>query len=130
MRICIPTVEDRGLDSLPHMHFGSAPCFVLHDLARAETKVIRNRNEHHAHGHCHPLKALAGEAVDAVLVGGIGARALARLSAAGIQVFQAQDRTVRENLEAFQQGRLAAFTPALACQGHGHSHDHDHEGGH
>lgn len=126
MRICIPTVEDKGLDSLPHMHFGSAPCFVLHDLTSAETKIIRNHNEHHAHGQCHPLKALAGEAVDAVLVGGIGARALARLCAAGIQVFQAQDRTVRENVEAFRQGRLTAFTPELACQGHDHHHAHAH----
>jgi predicted Fe-Mo cluster-binding NifX family protein len=120
MIICIPVIEDQGLNSLPYNHFGSAPAFVLHNLASAETKVIANRNEHHEHGRCQPLQALAGEAVDVILVGGIGARALTRLQASGVQVFQAQNRTVRENIDAFRQGRLPEFTVEAACRGHGH----------
>ena len=49
MKICIPTVTDEGLDSVPYTHLGSASYFVLHDTETGETKVIRNRNEHHEH---------------------------------------------------------------------------------
>ncbi len=132
MRICIPTIEDNGLNSLPYDHFGSARCFILHDTETDKTQVLQNQNEHHEHGACHPLSALEGQQVDAILVGGIGARALAKLRAAGIRIFQATAGTVRENVEAFQRGQLNEFTPETACRGHahGHGHGHGHEHGH
>lgn len=126
MMICIPTLEAKGLESFPDAHFGSAPYFVLHDTATGQMKILINHNDHHEHGACQPLKALAGQAVDAILVGGIGARAFARLSAAGTRVFQAQGGTIRDNLTALQQGQLREFTPETACHGHGHGRGHHH----
>lgn len=133
MKICIPTFTDEGLDSVPYTHFGSASYFVLHDTETGETKVIRNRNEHHEHGACNPLHELDGEEVDTILVGGIGRRAFARLHATGMRVFQAQDGSIRDNVEAFQQGKLTEFTPETACRGHGHGggpSDHDRQDRH
>jgi len=71
MKVCIPIQESKGLESIAYDHFGSAPFFLIYDLETEEVKVIQNEDLHHAHGMCQPLKALAGETVDVILVGGI-----------------------------------------------------------
>ena len=126
MKICIPTVTDNGLDSVPYTHLGSASYFVLHDTETGETKVIRNSNEHHEHGTCNPLHELSGENVNAVIVGGIGRRAFARLRQAGIRVYRATEAPARQNVREAQEGKLTEVTPEMACHGQGHEHHHSH----
>ena len=122
MRICIPVLDDHGLDSQVCAHFGSAPGFMIVDTESRNCRVIRNRNQHHAHGMCQPLAALAGEAVDGIVVGGIGMGALTKLQAAGITVYRAVHPTVGETLAAFTAGSLASVDRNEACAGHGHHH--------
>jgi predicted Fe-Mo cluster-binding NifX family protein len=127
MRICIPVTENRGLESLVSMHFGSAPFFALTDTETGAVDGLVNQNEHHAHGMCRPLDALAGHAIDALVVGGIGMGALMKLQAAGIKVFRAPEGTpshvtVAAVLTAFKAGRLIEVDPSGACAHHGHGH--------
>jgi predicted Fe-Mo cluster-binding NifX family protein len=123
MQICIPVLEDRGIDSHVSAHFGSAPAFMIVDTESGNRRVIGNRNQHHAHGMCQPLAALAGETVDGIVVGGIGMGALMKLQAAGITVFRAVHPTVGETLAAFTAGSLQPVAQNEACAGH-HGHDH------
>jgi predicted Fe-Mo cluster-binding NifX family protein len=122
MQICIPVLDDRGLDSQVCAHFGSAPGFMIVDTESRHCRVIGNRNQHHAHGMCQPLAALAGETVDGIVVGGIGMGALMKLQAAGITVYRAVHPTVGETLAAFTAGSLAPVDRNEACGGHGHHH--------
>ncbi|MGE5198224.1 MAG: NifB/NifX family molybdenum-iron cluster-binding protein [Rhodospirillaceae bacterium] len=122
MQICIPVLDDRGLDSQVCAHFGSAPGFMIVDTESRQCRVIGNRNQHHAHGMCQPLAALAGETVDGIVVGGIGMGALMKLQAAGITVYRAMHPTVGETLAAFTAGSLAPVDQNQACAGHGHHH--------
>jgi predicted Fe-Mo cluster-binding NifX family protein len=122
MHICIPVLDDRGLDSQVCAHFGSAPGFMIIDTDTRACRVIGNRNEHHAHGMCQPLAALAGESVDGIVVGGIGMGALMKLQAAGITVYRAMHPTVGETLAAFTAGSLVPVDQNEACAGHGHHH--------
>lgn len=122
MRICIPVDEDRGLDSAVCAHFGSAPAFVILDTASGQHVSIVNHNQHHGHGMCQPVAALAGQQIDGMVVGGIGARALAKLEGAGIRVFLAQHPTVRETAAAVIAGTLTQMTSQMACAHHGHDH--------
>jgi predicted Fe-Mo cluster-binding NifX family protein len=119
MKICIPTTENKGLESAVSAHFGSAPFFMLVDTESGETSVVENANQHHSHGMCRPLAAIEGQQVDGVVVGGIGAGALAKLGAAGIAVYRADHPTVGETLEAFKADRLGRVEPGSACS-HGH----------
>jgi len=123
MQICIPVVEDRGLDSQVCAHFGSAPAFMIVDTESRNCRVIGNRNEHHAHGMCQPLAALAGETVDGIVVGGIGMGALMKLQTAGITVYRAVHPTVGETLAAFTAGSLQPLGQNEVCGGH-HGHHH------
>jgi len=72
LKICFPTENLQGLESVVFSHFGSAPGFVVVDTESNGIEEINNNDLHHAHGMCQPLKALGGLSVDAVAVGGIG----------------------------------------------------------
>ena len=51
MRICMPTINDNGLEATLHGHFGSAAYFTIVDTETDELRVVANGNQHHAHGH-------------------------------------------------------------------------------
>jgi len=50
--------------------------------------MVNNGDQHHGHGQCNPIEALESNAVEAVIGGGIGGRAVMRLQNAGIKVYQ------------------------------------------
>ncbi|MEM5786459.1 MAG: NifB/NifX family molybdenum-iron cluster-binding protein [Syntrophobacteraceae bacterium] len=118
MKICFPTRNLQGLDSAVYEHFGSAPGFVIVDTESKKVEEIKNDDLHHAHGMCQPLKALGGNKVDAVAVGGIGAGALMKLQAEGVRVYRAAQGTVGENIEFLLKGHLPEFDAKFTCSGH------------
>jgi len=118
MKIAFPVQMDEGLDSQVYGHFGSAPSFVILDSSDGEYRAIGNTDAHHAHGQCQPMKALAGNPVDAVVVGGIGGGALMRLQAQGVRVFRAVEGSVKQNLELIKSGKLPEFSVNMTCAGH------------
>lgn len=121
MRLCIPTLDDRGLDARPSEHFGSAPFFTLVNSETEEVVVISNGDRHHAHGRCDPLEHLTGQSVDLLVCQGLGRRALTLLSERGIPVFITWKPTVSAILTAHREGRLSRMTNEEACHGGGHA---------
>jgi predicted Fe-Mo cluster-binding NifX family protein len=122
MKLCFPVERNEGLDSPVFGHFGSAPMFVLVDTDTQEVREIANRDLHHAHGACKPLRALGGQAADAIVVGGIGAGALLGLNRAGIKVYQAEGLTIADNLTCLREASLQVLSPEQVCGGHSHGH--------
>jgi predicted Fe-Mo cluster-binding NifX family protein len=119
MKICFPVEKDKGLSSPVYSHFGSAPIFMVVDIDTNSVITIDNRDQHHTHGACSPMKALADQKIDAIVVGGIGAGALAKLHRMGIPVHRSQAATIRDNLALFKSGALAELTLEQCCNGHG-----------
>lgn len=118
MNLCIPSMSPEGMTAEVSGHFGGAPYFTIYNTESQQYKVLQNMNLHHSHGACQPLKAIAGLDIDAVVCGGMGARALMLLNQGGIRVYLGQAGTVREIATAFQQGNLPELTPANACSRH------------
>jgi predicted Fe-Mo cluster-binding NifX family protein len=118
MRICIPTETKDGLSAKVFGHFGSAPFFTIYDTANKVIEVIENNNEHHSHGMCQPMSALNGKAVNAVLTGGAGARAVQKLNEGGIKVYRAIPGTVADIAAQFAQGGLEEISVNNACAQH------------
>ena len=125
MRICIPTEDDRGMDSRVSDHFGSAPCFTFFDTATGGLDVRANAHEEHEPGQCNPTAAVRSGAARVIVCRGLGRRALERLQESGIEVFVTRETTTRSALEAYAAGRLDAMNPGQACGGH---QDCDHHG--
>ncbi|MFP5213758.1 MAG: NifB/NifX family molybdenum-iron cluster-binding protein [Acidobacteriota bacterium] len=120
MKVCFPTETLQGLDSQVYGHFGSAPGFVIVETQSLDVTEIKNNDQHHAHGMCQPMKALGGQQVDAIVVGGIGMGALMKLQAQGIRTYRAMQGTVRDNIDLILGGRLPEFQPGMTCAGHSH----------
>jgi predicted Fe-Mo cluster-binding NifX family protein len=118
MKICFPVKEIADMDSEVYGHFGSAPAFILVDSLTEDVTVIENPDQNHSHGMCNPTGALEGQKVDAVVVGGIGGGALMKLNGAGIRVYRAAGKTVRDNMELFAANALPRFLPGHICSGH------------
>lgn len=118
MRVCFPVEIERGMESEVYGHFGSAPVFVIVETRNNNMTTINNKDEHHAHGACNPLKKFNNHQVDALVVAGIGMGALNILNQSGIKVFHVQARTVRENVALMKAGNLPEFTPQHTCAGH------------
>ncbi len=119
MNICVPVENSDGLKSKVYGHFGSAPFFAICGVESGKVELIDNANQHHEHGQCNPLGAIAGKAVSAILVGGIGARALQRLNEGGIKAYRAPQGPLSQALDMFKKKELPEILPTDACGGHG-----------
>jgi len=122
MKVCIPIQENRGLESVAYNHFGSAPFFLIYDSKDEKINVIVNDDLHHTHGMCQPLKAIGGESVDVILVGGIGAGALMKLSNQGIKVYKVANESVLNNIELLKGNELLEFSIDNSCNNHDCGH--------
>jgi predicted Fe-Mo cluster-binding NifX family protein len=120
MKICFPVEKDEGLGSTVYSHFGSSPIFVVVDVDANNITTINNRDQHHAHGACNPMKALDNQKIDAIVVGGIGAGALNGLNRMGIKVHRSQAATIQENIAMFKNRTLPELKPEQCCGGHSH----------
>jgi len=118
MKVCFAVQEDQGIDSTVYGHFGSAPVFVVVDTELQKTVTVNNRDLNHVHGACSPIKAIGGQDIEAVVVGGIGAGAIRGLNAAGIKVYGSVKETVKENLDLFIENKLPELSMSNACGGH------------
>lgn len=129
MRICIPTDDDRGLQATAAGHFGRAPFFTVVDLDSDEMEVVPNPGCRHKEHRLHHIHQLKGHRVDAVICSGVGRRAWAALTEAGIDVLGAPGQTVAARVEAVRSGAAQPVTERDSCGGpHGHQRGPGHAG--
>ena len=118
MKICIPTETNEGKSAKVYGHFGSAPYFTVVDTEKNSVETIDNANQHHAHGMCQPMNALIGKSIDAVVTGGMGARAVQKLNEGGIKAYRAIHGTVADIVSQFTKGALEEINVHNACGQH------------
>ncbi len=124
MKVGFAVEANEGIESKVYNHFGSAPLFIIVDAATKEITTVNNKDLHHVHGACNPIKALDGQSVDGMVVGGIGAGALSKLNAMGIKVYGSAATTVKENLSllALSDQRLPRARGRMRTLIHMHAH--------
>jgi predicted Fe-Mo cluster-binding NifX family protein len=118
MKVGFAVESNQGLGSNVYGHFGSAPAFIIVDSELNQVSAVDNTNSHHVHGACNPVMALGGNSIDALVVGGIGAGAIMKLSAMGVKVYRAGAATVNENMALLEENRLQELTKDDSCQEH------------
>ena len=118
MKVGFPVERDEGLESMVYGHFGSAPAFVVVDTDKNEVRTIQNQDLNHIHGACNPIRALDGQQLDSLIVGGIGGGALMKLNDLGIKVYGAGARKVKENLKLFKEDSLQELARDHSCKAH------------
>jgi predicted Fe-Mo cluster-binding NifX family protein len=126
MKICIPTLDNRGLEGKVSGHFGSAPFFTLVDTESGACEIINKGGHGHEQGGCAPVDLLTSRDLDAVVCMGMGRGAIMKLGQAGLDVLVAESEKVSEVVAAARAGRLRPLSAQDACAGHQHGPDHGH----
>ena len=128
MRIAIPTNSPGGEEAERSDHFGHCDVFTVVDLG--DDSVVHNveiiPNGDHAKGGCLvPVKILQDAGVEAIVVGGMGAKPMQGFTQAGITVYFANRdtaKTVKVVVEKFVQNQLPTMHSDQVCKGAGNCH--------
>jgi predicted Fe-Mo cluster-binding NifX family protein len=125
-RIAVPAMETGGLDGQRSGHFGHCDAFTLVDVENGNiTDVTTIPNQGHEQGGCMvPVNVLAGQKVNAIIVGGIGMRPLMGFKQASIDVYFDSTRSdIRPVVEDLIAGELPLMDDNQVCGGGGgHCH--------
>ncbi len=119
MRLCFPTIDNRGLDSRISAHFGRAAYFLTVDTETDNVDAIDGGTSRHTRGddgHS-PVDMIPWDTIDALVITGVGQKAIDRLSASGIKVYRAAGATINESLAAYKSGSLSELLPGDGCKG-------------
>ncbi len=121
-KIAIPSMADGGIDGKRSGHFGHCDVFTLVDVEDGNIKNISTiPNQEHVQGGCMvPVNLLAGNNVNAIIVGGIGMRPLMGFRQAGIDVYHDAERAdIKPVVEDLIAGKLQQISDDQVCGGGG-----------
>ncbi|VVB73029.1 Dinitrogenase iron-molybdenum cofactor [uncultured archaeon] len=123
MKICI-TASASGLDAPLDPRFGRCSFFVIVDVDSMNENSISNINAGDSGGvGIQAAQTIAQSGVSALITGNIGPNVLQTLTAANIEVYQQQGRTVRDAVDKFKLGELTKISsptrPVHAGMGRG-----------
>ncbi|NTW28179.1 MAG: nitrogenase molybdenum-iron cofactor biosynthesis protein [Coriobacteriia bacterium] len=106
MKVCFPVMADEGTASQIYGHFASAPLFVIVDTDTLQSGSIANCDPEAPLVGCDPFRALRHQALDGIVVGGIGDESVRVMNICGFRVFRASSSSVAENLTLFEANGL------------------------
>jgi predicted Fe-Mo cluster-binding NifX family protein len=127
LRLAVPSNNPGGLEAGRSDHFGHCDLFTIIDISDGKiTEVSTVSNQEHSAGGCMvPVQFLKGEGVQAIVVGGIGARPLQGFAEVGIAVYFADRGNVQDVqavVSGMIEGKFPIIRPDQACQGHSNCH--------
>lgn len=119
MKITVPSEETGNPKAAIYGHFGSAPCFVFYDSDTKTYSYLDNSNQEHTHGQCQPTALLKDKKIEAVICGGMGARAVNILNQLGIRVYRIEKPvSIESGIEELLRGDLEELSLDGACSHH------------
>jgi predicted Fe-Mo cluster-binding NifX family protein len=118
MKIAV-TAKGKDLDAMVDPRFGRAAYILIVDTQNLAVEVFDNHENVNAFkgAGIQAATQIADKGVHALLTGYCGPNAFRTLAAAGIKVASDMSGTVKEALDAFNQGRLS-FADAPNVDGH------------
>lgn len=119
MKVCVPTMEDGGLNGMVAQHFGRAPTFTIVEIETNAVEVIPNTGEHMG-GAGVPPDFIALKGTHIMLCSGLGPRAVNMFEQYGIDVFVGASGTVLDAITAWQNELLSEATDGNTCREHRH----------
>jgi predicted Fe-Mo cluster-binding NifX family protein len=115
--LCFAISEDRGWQSPLFGHFGSSPYLAFVTPGEdSEPRVVANPDRRHQRGRCRPFRAMGMFEVGAVVVRGIGSRALLTLNEGSVPVFRITSARLSEALAEHLRGDSVLLEPPRPFQ--------------
>jgi predicted Fe-Mo cluster-binding NifX family protein len=119
MKICIPTMGDRGMEEAVSQHFGRAPTFTLVNLDTKDVQILPNRSNHMG-GSGLPTDMLKEEGIHVMIVGGLGPKAIQAFAQQQVEVFVGATGSVNDAIVDWSEGLLTKASFDNACHEHRH----------
>ena len=120
IKLAVPVIADRGLDSVVSGHFGKAPGFMTIMSDGSDAGYLDSRSSRQP-SECAPIFKLSKAGVKLVLARSMGRGALSRCHEAGIKIYQTQAGSLRDLLHEIASGALVDFPDSALCS-HGSEH--------
>lgn len=112
MKIAV-SASGKDLDAPINQRFGRCDYFLIIDPDTMETQSFPNENGAQSSGAgIQAASFVISKGVGAVITGNCGPKAMDVFAAENIAVYTGQAGTVRQAVEAFKNGRLAASSPS------------------
>lgn len=109
MKIAIP-VDDKSLESTVCQSFGRAPYFLIYDTEAEDGQFLENSATLSQGGAgVKAAQSIVDQNVSAVLAPRCGENAASVIRAAGIDIFKSQNKSARDNIDAYLAGDLPAL---------------------
>ncbi|MFX1452219.1 MAG: NifB/NifX family molybdenum-iron cluster-binding protein [Promethearchaeota archaeon] len=141
MRVAIPSMDEKGLDSEVCEHFGHSEYYTiieiekklppsgtikknLYDDEECKINIIKN-DELEGHLCDNPINLILDQKVEFLITSNIGPTPFARFQYKGIKIYTGAFGTVREALRDFLCGMLSEMSTA-SCGGSCGHHNHHH----
>ncbi len=125
--LAVPSNTPGGLDAGISEHFGHCDLFTLINIQEgiiAAVDTVANV-EHGAGGCMEPVQLLKDQGVEAIIVGGMGARPMQAFADVDIDVYFAEKNSlnkVQEAVEGLVQGDFPRMRSDQTCKGAGSCH--------
>jgi len=117
VKVCVPTMGNRGLNEQIGEHFGRVPTYTIVNTDTGEAEVLPNTSMHMGGvGYAPEIMAKAG--VDVMVCSGLGQRAIGMFEEAGIMVYVGAQGTVKDAVQLWKEGKLQPATDETACRKH------------
>lgn len=121
IRLAVPTEGSGGLMAQTSAHFGHCSHFTVVEIVDGEAGKL-TLVENPPHQDCFgPVRVLAGQKVDAIVVKGIGMRPLSGFNSVDIAVYAGDGDTVGDQVTAFAAGQLSLLDASMTCSGGNHA---------
>lgn len=117
MKVCVPTMGNRGLNEQLGEHFGRVPTYTIVDTDTGEIEILHNTSMHMG-GRGYAPELLSTANVDVMLCSGLGRRAIGMFEDFSIMVYIGAYGTVKDTIQMWQEGKLQPATDANACGRH------------
>jgi predicted Fe-Mo cluster-binding NifX family protein len=120
MKIAIP-VDEQSTESNVCISFGRTPYFLIYDIGSSEAAFIDNKAAASQGGAGIKAAQLVADCkVAALLTPRCGENAAEVITAAGIKIYKTMNNSIKDNIAAFREGKLALLEEIHAgFHGHG-----------
>jgi len=126
MKVCIPSMGDKGLNDVIGEHFGRVPYYTIVDTESNEVEVINNTSEHMG-GQGYPPEVIHKAGGEVMVCAGLGRRAIMMFEEMGIMVYVGAQGSIQNVVDLWKNNKLQAATDENACKQHAFKqHDHKH----
>ncbi len=119
MKICIPTVGNKGLEDIVNDHFGGSSYYTVIDDTNSDVNIITN-DQNREHGNCSPAELIVNSGAKALICKGMGRRAFDLFSNYNIDVYLCNTTLVKDTIEMLKNNKLPRMSENDGCAGHQH----------